>query len=525
MYSRKLITKIYLIDIWTENFMTKPEIQPLFAPSEFWRILIVAVILICGFATRLFDLTDPPLDYAATRQLRSAMISRGKYYQFLNDVPDWQKESALKQQNVHGRLEPEIFENIIALTYRVVGGEYVWIARIFSSFFWVLGGLALYSLTREIISDDAGIVGLVYYLFVPFGLIASRTFQPDPMMTMMIITAWLMFFNWYKYPKWVWAILAGITAGAAMYIKSSAVFFLLPGMALIVLSRDRLLKTLKDIQVWVIAILAGSPVIVYHLYGLYISGKLAGQLKGRFLPQMWIDPGFYLQWKNAVSNVSGNLILLIIGLAGLIFIKKKQDQLFLIAGWIGYVLFGFGASYYISTHYYYSLPVIPLLAVSLGAIGDLIIQWLRKFKLGPVIQAGTGLLLIAGISGGYYIFSKDDYRHEPPYYQKVADFVNPENKIVALSQDYGYRLSYYGWRIVIPWRGTEDLRQSKIKDSEQDPFSERFSEFSTDYDYFIVTRMKELRRQQNLFDELYGHYPVLVEEGGFVIFDLSERIE
>ncbi len=64
------------------------------------------------------------------------------------------------------------------------------------------------------------------------------------------------------------------------------------------------------------------------------------------------------------------------------------------------------------------------------------------------------MILVAGMAWAVLLVGeKDDYRHEPPYYQKVANFVEPEDKIVALSQDYSYRLGYFGWRSVIPWRG------------------------------------------------------------------------
>ena len=505
--------------------MANSKEKSIFAPTEFWRIVIVVVILVCGFVTRLYDLTDPPLDYAAARQLRSAMIARGKYYASLEDVPEWQRDIARKQQNIHGMIEPEIIENITVATYQVVGGEYVWIARIYSSLFWVLGGLALYSLTRGMVSNDGAVVALVYYLFVPFGLVASRTFQPDPLMTAMIVTAWMAFYHWNRTSSWKWVLLAGISAGVAMYIKSTSIFFLLIGMALVVLSRKKLREVVKDAQVWVIAILSAIPVLAYNVYGMVIIGELESQLKGRFFPQMWNDLDFYLQWKNAISNVTGHYIILIIGLVGLFFLKKKQDRYFLLGIWFGYVLYGLGFSYHISTHYYYTLPVIPLLAVTLGAIFEWIFVWVRKFKLSALVLAGTVAIVIMGIAGGYYIFTKDDFRHEPRYYHKVASFVDPENKVVALSQDYGYRLSFYGWLSIQPWKGTEDLRYIELRDSEVEPFSKRFEEFATDYDYFIVTRMKELRRQNKLYNELYDHYPIVREGGGFVIFDLNKRMD
>lgn len=505
--------------------MNETDTKPIFAPSQTWRWVIVIVILLSGFTTRMFDLTDPPLDYAAARQLRSAMIARGIYYSKLDDVSEIEADIARKQQIIHGMIEPEIIENISAVTYRLIGEEKIWIARIYSSLFWVLGGLALYSLTRGMVSDDGAIVALIYYLFAPFGLVASRTFQPDPLMTAAIVTAWMAFYHWYKSSSWKWAILSGLTAGLAMFIKSTSVFFLLIGMAVIVLTKRKVLETIKDLQVWVIALLSAVPVLAYNIYGIFILGELESQLKGRFFPQMWNDINFYVQWKNAISNVSGHLIILLIGLFGLLLIKNKKDLSFLLGIWVGYLLYGLGFSYHISTHYYYTLPVIPLLAVSLGAVAEKVFVWFRKKKLSTLVWIGTALVLLVGIGGGYYYLVRKDYRHEPPYYQKVADFVEPQAKIVALSQDYGYRLSYFGWRSVFPWKGKEDLRYIELRDSTVDPFSKRFSEFSTDYDYFIVTRLGEYRRQEDLFNELNDHYPIVVEGGGYIIFDLREREE
>jgi len=503
--------------------MENPKPKEVLAPSKLWRLFFLSVILICGFGTRLYDLTDPPLDYAAARQLRSAMIARGKYYAALSDVAEWKQEIARKQQNIHGMIEPEIIEGITVITYRLAGGEYVWIARIYSSLFWTLGGLALYFLIKDLVSGDGAIIALIYYLFAPFGLIASRTFQPDPLMTGLIIVSWTCFYYWYKTSTWMWAVAAGLSAGLALYVKSTSIFFLLPSMMIVILFKKKFVETLKDLQVWVIGLIAAVPVAAYHIYGLFITKELESQLRGRFFPQMWNDLDFYIQWKNALSNVTGHYLILLIGLLGLFLIKERRNRTYLLGIWAGYLLYGFTLSYHISTHYYYTLPVIPLLAISLGEVAERIIRLAWKIKLEPVFQIGTALLLIAGVGGGNFLLEKDDYRNEPPYYKKVADYVEPEDKIVALSQDYGYRLSFYGWRVVYPWKGTEDLRYIKLRDSEIDSFSERFSKYSTDYDYFIVTRLQEFRRQQDLYNELYNHYQVLAEGGGYVIFDLRDR--
>lgn len=503
--------------------MSQPNQGSFFAPSEFWRIVIVLAILVLGFGTRMYDLTDPPLDYAGARQLRSMMIARGKYYGMIEDAPAWKTDIARKQANIHGMIEPEIIESITAATYLVAGGEYVWIARIYSSLFWVLGGLALYSLARKMVSTDGAVIALVYYLFVPFGLLASRTFQPDPLMTAMIITAWLCFYHWYTTSTWKWAVLSGLSAGAAMFIKSTAVFFLLFGMAAVVLDRERMGKLVKNAQVWVLTLLSGIPVLAYHIYGILIIGELESQLRGRFFPQLWDQPDFYLQWKNAVSSVTGHTLILILGLLGLIFLRRHRDRLFLIGIWAGYLLYGFAFGYHISTHYYYHLPVIPLLALTVGALADWVFGWFTSSLWPPLIRSVVVAIIIVGVGGGYYTFHQEDFRHEPGYFAKVASFVDFEDDIVALSQDYGYRLSFYGWLAVHPWKGTEDLRYIELRDSEVAPFSKRFEVYADNYDYFVVTRMKELRRQEKLYQELYNHYPIVREGGGYVIFDLQGR--
>ena len=497
--------------------MPRPDQRPFFAPTEFWRVLIVAVILTAGMVTRLFDLTDPPLDYAVDRQLRSAMIARAIYYESLDSVPEWQLDVAVGMRGQHGLIEPEIIEHLSAATYSVVGGEFVWIARIYSSLFWVLGGLALYSLARGMVSDDGAVIALIYYLFVPFGLVASRTFQPDPLMTAMIIIAWMAFYHWHRTASWKWTLLSGLAAGAALYIKSTSIFFLFFGMAIVVLTRKRLPDTLKDIQVWVISLLAGTPILAYYIYGMFISGDLAGQFSARFFPELWKDMDFYIQWIKAISTVSGHYIFLLIGLAGLFLIKKKRDLYFLLGIWVGYIFYGMGFSYHITTHKYYTLPMIPLLSITLGAVANSLIVWFRQKRLSTLVWVGTALLVLVGMGGGYYLLTMEDYRHEPPYYQKVADFVGPGDKIVALSQNYAYRLSYFGWRVAIPWQGSENQVFNELRESEIDSFSERFSKYRENFDYFIITNNKEFRRQEDLYNELFDHYPVHAEGGGYII--------
>jgi len=498
----------------------------IFRPTTFWRITVLTAILVCGFTTRLYDLTDPPLDYASTRQLRSAIIARGIYYGASNDVPAWEKEVALKEKDRQEQLEPAIFETLVGYLYLISGKEFVWFARILSSFFWILGGLALFKLSRELSSYGGAVISLVYYLFGPFSLLASRTFQPDPLMTAAIIWTWYSFFQWSKARSGKWAWITGLVAGTAILIKSTAIFFLFFGMAAVVLSENNFRELRKDYQIWLIAALSALPTIIYYLYGYFISGIITDQFKGRlFNPELWGHLNFYKEWLGTTSDVLGHLTIFLAALVGLILVREKRSRRFLIGSWVGFTIYGFAVSYYVTTHSYYLLPAVPLAAITLGAVADWIISWLKKAKMAGLAWSGIIAILISGVALGYYIYHREDYRHEPAYYAKVASYVSPKDKIIALSQDYGFRLAYYGWINTQPWSRLDNQLYSGQAANDEGQFSRKFSSAVDGYDFFIITRMEEFRKKTELKSQLSDHYQVLVEGGGYLIYDLRERLD
>ena len=86
-------------------------------------------------------------------------------------------------------IEPPVIDTLVAETYKVFG-EHLWIGRIYSSVFWMIGGIFFFLLARELLSLDEALLALTVYLLLPYGVIASRSFQPDPLMVMLIIIGW-----------------------------------------------------------------------------------------------------------------------------------------------------------------------------------------------------------------------------------------------------------------------------------------------------------------------------------------------
>src|SRR5688572_23935991 len=155
--------------------------QTTFFSSRSIRFITLVLIFGAALAIRLYDLTDLPLDFHPTRQLLSALKARGMYYQTLENVSDEQRDFAIQQWKTRASVEPALLESIVAFTYRFTG-EQLWIARVYSSLFWIIGAVFLFMLAREFASVDGALASTAIYLFLPYAVAASRSFQPDPLM-------------------------------------------------------------------------------------------------------------------------------------------------------------------------------------------------------------------------------------------------------------------------------------------------------------------------------------------------------
>ena len=114
-----------------------------------------------------------------------------------------------------------------------------------------------------------------------------------------------------------------------------------------------------------------------------------------------------------------------------------------------------------------------------------------------------------------------NYRNEPAYWQEIASFLPSDGKIIALTQDYGYRLMYYGWRKVSLWPNRGEINLSNLRNSDKE-FLEFFSKRTEDKSYFLITAFKQFEDQPALQQTLYENYKVLAEGQGYLIFDLTK---
>ena len=487
-----------------------------------WVYICVIAIFILGTGLRFLDLTDPPLDYFPQRQLRGAIITRAIYYKLLPSIDPAKRDQADFLANTMDIREPSIFEGLVAVTYLATGGEHLWVARIYSILFWLLGGVALYALARHLTSPLTAIAPLIYYFFLPWSVIFSRIFQPDIIMVMLTLWVAYTLYRWGETPSWKWAILTGLLAGTATFIKLPAAFPIVLMLLGIVLVTQGLKKALTNPQVWLMITLFIVPPAFYYLF--VIPSESSGWLTFTLgLLKNWISPSFYIRWIIFAGGMM-DLGVAIISFVGVWLLPSKK-RIIPLALWGGYFLYGMAFSYHITTHEYYSIPLIPAIALSLAPIAGLIFD--RKVVQGRFAQwMLVGILIFSvGYSGWMarsILFGKN-YRNEATAWVKLGQQLPQEGDLIGITHEQGYRIAYYGMRHVTPWLPTTEDEQALSNTSDpQAAFESMFKNAVNGQEYFVVTLFNDFDSQPLLKAYLYDHFPIYSQGDGYLIFDLTQ---
>jgi 4-amino-4-deoxy-L-arabinose transferase-like glycosyltransferase len=488
--------------------------------------LLPLVLLLFGLGLRLVDLTDPPFDFHPTRQLRAAIIARGMYYEMLPSADPVVREQASQLRLMLKSYEPQLFERLVALTYLAAGGEYLWIARLFAILFWCAGGWFLFDLARRMISWGGGITALAFYLLLPLAISASRSFQPDPLVTFWILVSLWTAYRWSQLHTWRWAVATGLVAGLTLLIKVTAVFFLAPAVILLVMDMWGMRQALRRWEVWLAAVLAALIPASYYIaqLGRYSAGYFEFWT-GSFY-NLWFEPSFYIQWLKILDRLF-NLALLVAGLIGVAFFPAKGARNALLGMWLGYGLYGLCFPFQIRSHEYYSLMFVPVVALSLAPLGKLLLDSLHVRPIFWRLVAAVALLI--GMAYPVWITYTGligvNYAGEAAAWTNMGRELPKEGQILALTHDYGVRIGYYGWRFVHLWPGTEEFNMLSMRASssgeESADFEQQFLTEIQDMDYFLVTRFDQLEAQPLLKERLYDQYPVIAQGDGYILFDLK----
>jgi hypothetical protein len=277
----------------------------------------------------------------------------------------------------------------------------------------------------------------------------------------------------------------------------------------------------------VLALIGALPAAAYLVYGIFIRGDLASQFKGRFVPALLLNPFNYLQWEVKADMAAGGIFIML-GLLGLFLIKDRRMRIFLYGAWGAYILYGLFFDYHIATHDYYHLPFIPIVGLSLAPLGEWLFAHLTEAAAGRWRRVAVYVILIYGLFAVLWNVRNQmkavDYRPEAAMWAEIGGQFDDEARVVALTQDYGSRLEYWGWKRFPTWPYLGDAGYANIRAGVLS-FDDLFKKNASKKDYFLVTDLEELNRQSQLKERLFSSYPVYLEGNGYLIFDLKHPLQ
>jgi 4-amino-4-deoxy-L-arabinose transferase-like glycosyltransferase len=343
-------------------------------------------------------------------------------------------------------------------------------------------------------------------------------------MVMWIILGVYALVRWSETHTWKWALLAGRVGGIAVLVKAVAAYIIAGAAVSLVLHSLGWRKLWRNAQVWVMMLLMVLPSGFYYL--VLRSGR-AGEYFDTWtisLSHLLLDPSTYVRWLSLVADLLG-LGALLLGLLGIVLAQGRGRAL-LIGLWIGYLIYGLLTPYQMYTHSYYHIQLVAIVAISLVPGMSAITEKIgAQPRFWQVVVAGIFILGIGFASWEAILPQyRDDYRHEPPYWEEIGNQLPTDGKILALTQDYGYRIMYYGWRKVILWPNRGEIALSELR-GEGKEFEDYFNRRSEGMNYFLITAFRQLNEQTDLKAHLEQNYPVFAEGSGYLIYDLARPLQ
>ncbi len=523
------------------------------------QLSIVLLLFVMAFAARMYHITYPPHDFAAERQYQSAHITRGMLFEGQESIPEWRRNIAeINKKRMGLVLEPRIMENATLFFYRIIGKERFWIPRTLSSIFWLLGGVALYLIARKIASSEAALFTIVFYLFLPFSILASRSFQPDPLMVSLLLWSVWGVMRYYEQPSYLTLVSAVIISVFAILVKPYSIFFIFGAFTSIGIYKNGIKGTLLNKNFYLFSGLSGSLALSYYVYGVLASMGFLNELaQGWFLPHLLVKPYFWKDWFLIIGQVIG-YIPFAVAIIGLIMAKGHLKAL-LLGLWASYLIFGITFTQAIHTHDYYHLPFIPVAALSIGLPGAMLVKYLLKQWKVTVIT----ILIIASISGvimlrlnlgEFFNENKDalktatnfigintqfkkyligDFEREVEMAKEIGEIVGHSTNNLFLTHNFGRVIAYNGEFSGLSWPTSFSLRDRRERGlvplEKEELFNPRYLTIRTHGkyikytpDFFIITEFSEFEEQVDLREFLNTNFPVIAQTEDYIIFDLRK---
>ncbi|MEJ7568868.1 MAG: glycosyltransferase family 39 protein [Gaiellaceae bacterium] len=424
-----------------------------------WRAaaprVVLLVLLLLAFAIRLDGISAPPFDNGVARQFHAALVARIYYLESSTGLTPQQQSILATLEDDVELIEPPIMELLAAGAYHLAGREVLWAPRTLSALWWVLGVFLLYLIAGRLMRPVAALVACAVYLFLPFAVLTSRSFQPDPLLVAAILAAVLTIVRYDERPSRERLAAATAVSATALLIK--------PGIAVSFVFAVFLALSLRRIGVRG-AILNGRfaafclcvvPMFAWYVYGTVVQTFLGGHFGDKVSPSLLGDWEFWNSWWREITYVltyplgqeTITVFVLVASAAGLLVAPPGRPRTLLGALWAGYALFGLIFTVHISSHNYYSLPLVPIVALSLGSLCDAVLARVRltEWLAAIVVGVGGALVAVTVVAKLHPVSTNPEFSAKAARYTAIGRAADHTPRALYVDMHYGDPASYYGW--------------------------------------------------------------------------------
>ncbi len=318
--------------------------------------------------------------------------------------------------------------------------------------------------------------------------------------------------------------------------------------------REGLWRTLRSAHLLLFTVSSLLPMGLYYLYGAAIRGFLQGQAQGKVVPQYLLEIYFWRGWLGQTGSMVG-YIALMGALLGVLLLRPGTPRALMAGLWGGYFLFGLVFTYHIHTHGYYSLQLVPVIALSLGPVWDTAEDYIRRggrqhyrrvVVLGlvvialifAVVEQRTTIFGIAQQAGGAKPFPGRylgsaliaDYEGRAKTYEEIGEIVGHSPRTIFSAPDFGYPLLYHGrldgeyWPTpeMMAWWQSRGRTEAHLggATTRRELFDNWYSEMSAEY--FIVIKSEGWKDDRQLRRLLTRHFPNVARDRDYLVFDLRK---
>lgn len=476
------------------NTETTEQPNILFSPNSRWLKICLFVMFLLAALIRRDEIKAP--GHLVEREYNSAIFARAFYFEDNDSVETWRKNNAFATIKQLPLLEPPLTEYLVSLIYRILGQEEIWYSRYLTSIFWLIGGIFMYKLTRILLSVDAALIAVGYYLFVPMGVIISRSFQPDSLMMMMFLISLYCQILYFEKPSWRRLLLTGGITGITLLLRPLVLFALFCAFIALSIYKKEPGTSFINKRFLVFCGLSLVFPAAYYGYGIYVEKFLQGQAGLSFRPYLLARWEFWLGWFDSGANVVEHTPL-ISTLLGFFFVRKNFAKILIIGLTVGYFIFGLVFNFHIHTHPYYHIQFFPVIGICAAPfllnVGNTVKKLIGRNWWMPV---ATGILFAL-------YFSYGDVRgtlytpvfEDPNLDKEIGEMVGHSSRTVFVAYHYGLPLEYYGEFSGMPWSVSIDDPFYRRPDAQEQSVQERLDALGFTPEYFVITNFELYNRK------------------------------